>query len=80
MVSRDRVAGPDTTTNSVSHKDDDLRIRLPDPENPLKHFFITNLFDIPQVPVPVLRGTRQLDVAGVVGVTHRVVSGFDANV
>jgi hypothetical protein len=60
MVSRDRVAGPDTTTDSVSHNGGDLRIRLPEPENPLKHFFITNLFDIPQVPVPVLRETRQL--------------------
>jgi hypothetical protein len=49
-----------STTDSVSHNGGDLRIRLPEPENPLKHFFITNLFDIPQVPVPVLRETRQL--------------------
>jgi hypothetical protein len=48
LISRNRVAGPDTTTDSMSHNGDHLGIRLPDPKNPIKHFFITNLLHILQ--------------------------------
>jgi hypothetical protein len=47
MVSLDRVAGPATTVDSVSHNRGELGIRLPYPENPLKHNLITNFLYIP---------------------------------
>jgi hypothetical protein len=42
----DRVAGPDTTTDSVSDNGDDLTFGLPDLANPLEIVLKTNLYSI----------------------------------